>query len=76
MSPSKAQLRAALLRSNTERVQAHRYWQRDGLTYRVMGVVDGYVVFRFVGAAPSLWHVNEFVAEFTPKGGEERRRAV
>lgn len=41
-------------------------WNRlgTGLTYRVMGVVESWIVFRLAGGSPAMLHVNEFMEKF------------
>lgn len=51
-------------------------WRRkgsgpQGLVARVMGEVEGYIVWRFKGAAPQLLHRNSWRAKFEEAIGHE-----
>jgi len=46
-------------------VMRGQVWEAYGIRHRVMGVVDGYVVFRRKGCMPSLRYYKDFEQTFT-----------
>lgn len=45
-------------------VAAGQHWCRLGRTARVLGVLEGYVVFRFKRATPGVMHWRDFESNF------------
>lgn len=46
------------------KVMRGQFWRRCGFSHKVMGVVEGYVVFRRKGGAPQLMYYKEFERNF------------